>query len=63
MTIVVKKVPKAFRGIVKFLFRIKEWFFRIGDGSFHEKNRPQYEKFSKTVDETCKKWYKYKVKF
>ncbi len=24
MTIVVKKVPKAFRGIVKFLFRIKE---------------------------------------
>ena len=27
MTIVVKKVPKAFRGIVKFLFKIKEWIF------------------------------------
>ena len=24
MTIVVKKVPKAFRGIVKFLFKIKD---------------------------------------
>ena len=24
MTIVVKKVPKAFRGIIKFLFKIKE---------------------------------------
>ena len=26
MTIVVKKVPKAFRGIIKFIFGIKEWY-------------------------------------
>jgi len=69
MTIVVKKVPKAFRGIVKFLFRIKEWF-RNGDGSFLKKepspfrNCPPIRKNSqKTVDEILKKWYKYKVKF
>ena len=26
MTIVVKNVPKAFRGIIKFIFGIKEWY-------------------------------------
>lgn len=26
MTIVVKKVPKCLRGIVKFLFKIKDWY-------------------------------------
>ena len=68
MTIVVKKVPKAFRGIVKFLFRIKEWFlvlrsflFLLGPFLFakrndlsEKRNGPNTKNFQKLLTKPAK---------
>ena len=61
MTIVVKKVPKAFRGIVKFLFRIKERF-RNGDGSFLKKEPSPFQNFYTTYNNIQRKCNKLPAK-